>query len=182
MKRLINIQQKLKSPKGNTNKFGGFKYRKASDILECVKPLLAAEKVAIVMNDDIESIDNNLFLKSVVLLYGEDGEVITTSAAYAMLDEHKGMSAEQATGAASSYARKYALCGLLAIDDSSNDPDTIEQKPTTLQEGLEQIAKCNTVEDLKKVWLDNNHLQKEIEFESAKDTRKKVLTNKQAQQ
>lgn len=180
MKRLINIQQRLKSPKGNTNKFGGFKYRKASDILECVKPLLAAEKVAIVMNDDIESIDNNLFLKSVVLLYGEDGDVITTSAAYAMLDEHKGMSAEQATGAASSYARKYALCGLLAIDDSSNDPDTIEH--TTLQEGLEQIAKCSTVDDLKKVWLDNKHLQKEIEFVSAKDARKEVLTNKQAQQ
>lgn len=126
MKELVAIQARLKVPKGQQNSYAGFKYRSAADILAAVKPLLAEQSVAIVLRDTIEVIGERYFLKAEVTLYREDGTQVAGSSAYAQLDEHKGMSQEQATGAASSYARKYALCGLLAIDDSAYDPDSLE--------------------------------------------------------
>lgn len=125
MKELQTIQIKLKAPKNNKNQFGGFNYRKASDILESVKDLLKDCKCSITLTDSIELVGSRYFLKAIATLTNESGEVASATA-FAELDGHKGMSAEQATGAASSYARKYALCGLLAIDDSSVDPDTLQ--------------------------------------------------------
>lgn len=125
MKELQAIQIKLKAPKTNRNQFGGFNYRKASDILESVKDLLKECKCSITLTDSIELVGSRYFLKATATLTNEGGETATATA-FAELDGHKGMSAEQATGAASSYARKYALCGLLAIDDSSVDPDTLQ--------------------------------------------------------
>lgn len=139
MKELQTIQIKLKAPKTNKNQFGGFNYRKASEILESVKDLLKECKCSITLTDSIEYIGNRYFLKAIATLTNESGDVATATA-FAELDGHKGMSAEQATGAASSYARKYALCGLLAIDDSSVDPDTL--KPTDkISEVQEFMAK-----------------------------------------
>jgi hypothetical protein len=120
---LSRVQRMLKAPKDQTNQFGKYKYRKAEDILQAVKPHLG--NLSIVMSDDIEVIGNRFFLKATASLCNNEGAPIAAAHAFAELDEHKGMSKEQATGAASSYARKYALCGLLAIDDSSNDPDTL---------------------------------------------------------
>lgn len=125
MKELQGIQTTLKTPKNNTNSFGGYKYRKASDILEAVKPILKQFNCSIVLCDSIELIGNRYFLKAVASIANDKGEEVCTQA-FAELDNHKGMSLEQSTGAASSYARKYALCGLLAIDDSSVDPDTLK--------------------------------------------------------
>lgn len=126
MKRLIDIQQGLKSPKNDFNQFGNFQYRKASDILMNVKPLLAKTHTAILLSDDMVAISEKVLMHATATLFGEGGEVIATSSGFAELDAHKGMSREQCAGAASSYARKYALCGLFAIDDSSLDPDSLQ--------------------------------------------------------
>lgn len=126
MRELVAVQARLKVPKGQQNTYAGFKYRSAADILAAVKPLLAEQNVSIVLRDTIEVIGERYFLRAEVTLYRADGTQVTAASAYAQLDEHKGMSLEQATGAASSYARKYALCGLFAVDDSAYDPDSLE--------------------------------------------------------
>lgn len=125
MKELSIIQQRLKAPKDQNNSYGNYKYRKASDILEAVKPLLAEANLSILLDDEVQVMEGKAFLIATASLYREDGSKIASTRAFAQMDAHKGMSAEQATGAASSYARKYALCGLLAIDDSTDDPDSL---------------------------------------------------------
>lgn len=133
MEKLIEIQNELKVPKGNLNKFGNYKYRSAEDILEAAKPILLKHKALLTLTDSIEPIGNKLFLKSIASLYIGDKHTWVTG--YAELAEHKGMSAEQCTGTASSYARKYALNGLFLIDeteqDADNDNKKVEVKPMT---------------------------------------------------
>ncbi|MGM9810830.1 MAG: ERF family protein [Paludibacteraceae bacterium] len=128
MKELSSIQRALRAPKDQRNNFGKFMYRKASDILQAVKPLLAEHDMSVLLDDEIVEKGGRLFLCASVSLLGSDGSEIRSTHGYAELDKHAGMSAEQAVGAASSYARKYALCGLFAIDDSTDDPDGIEPK------------------------------------------------------
>lgn len=125
MKELSIIQQRLKAPKDQNNSYGNYKYRKASDILEAVKPLLAEANLSILLDDEVQVMEGKAFLIATATLVAENGSKIASTRAFAQMDAHKGMSAEQATGAASSYARKYALCGLLAIDDSTDDPDSL---------------------------------------------------------
>lgn len=135
MENLVKIQNELKVPKGNLNKFGNYKYRSAEDILEAVKPILLKYEVALIICDEIVSIGNKLFLKATAKLAMHDkafnGDKVDHYCikvdGYAELSEHKGMSAEQATGTASSYARKYALNGLFLIDETESDADS--QKP-----------------------------------------------------
>ena len=134
MKRLIEIQQALKVSKDNINKFGGFTYRSASQILEKVKPLLAERKLSVLLSDTLECYANRVFLRATAGVYDESGTCIAASTSAAELDQHKGMSKEQQTGSASSYARKYALCGLFAIDDSSADPDSMQPIQVTSQQ------------------------------------------------
>ena len=132
MKRLHKIQLALKSPKDQRNSFGKYNYRKASDILQAVKPLLEADSLTILLNDEIREMGGKFFLIATAGLYDGDGKEIAKTTAYAETSPHAGMSSEQATGSASSYARKYALCGLLAIDDSSVDPDTMDNSTENL--------------------------------------------------
>ena len=128
-KKLMEIQSNLKANKSRFNKFGGFSYRNAEDILEAVKPLLKQNGLVLVCSD---SIDNGILTATYSLIDVDTGESVANSAV-AIVGEHKGMSAEQNTGCASSYARKYALNGLFAIDDGSADPDSMpvekESKP-----------------------------------------------------
>jgi len=120
-KELSRIQKNLKTPKNLNNNFAGFKFRNAEGILEKVKPLLG--DCSLVMNDSIELIGDRFYLKSEVMFcLGPD--YIKAHAYARECENKKGMDVAQVTGAASSYARKYALCGLFAIDDSSEDPDT----------------------------------------------------------
>ncbi len=107
MKKLLEIQSELKCPKGSLNKFGNYKYRSAEQILESVKPLLAKHGAILILSDSIEQVGNKLFLKATATLKCEGG--IAEVLGWAELSEHKGMSGEQCTGTASSYARKYAL-------------------------------------------------------------------------
>jgi hypothetical protein len=123
--KLIAIQQALKAPKGQYNSFGGYNYRSCEDILEAVKPILAKEKVALTISDEIVEVGGRIYVKATATLHDpSDANVIARTSAYAREEESKkGMDAAQLTGATSSYARKYALNGLFAIDDNKDADD-----------------------------------------------------------
>ena len=123
MKELIKIQSELKAPKAQFNAFGKYKYRKAEDVLEALKPLLSKYSCFVTLSDEIASIDGRFYVKAVATIKNEAGEVVTVSAFAREEESKKGMDGAQITGAASSYARKYALNGLFAIDDTK-DADT----------------------------------------------------------
>ena len=120
---LARVQQELKVPKKHFNKFGDFHYRSCEDILEAIKPLLG--EYAIVFQDDIEIIVERYYIKSTATLINGDQTVSTSAYAREPLNKTK-MDEAQVTGASSSYARKYTLNALFAIDDAQ-DADT--QKP-----------------------------------------------------
>lgn len=122
MKTLRRIQQELKCPKGSYNSFGKYKYRSAEQILESVKPLLQKHDALLLLSDEIIQVGNKLFLKASAVISDDDGTIEVFG--YAEMGEHKGMSSEQCTGTASSYARKYALNGLFLIDETESDPDS----------------------------------------------------------
>lgn len=123
---LCEIQFNLKSPKNRKNNFGGFRYRKAEDIIDAVKPILHNMKIALILTDEIVMIAaNHVFVKSTATI--RRGEEAVSCVAFARHpDEKKGMDESQITGSASSYARKYALAGLFAVNDEP-DPDDPEQ-------------------------------------------------------
>ena len=134
MKELIAIQSELKAPKTQVNKFGGYKYRKAEDILEAVKPLLAQQKCTLTITDDIVLIGNRIYVKATANIKNEKGECETSTGWAREEESKKGMDASQITGASSSYARKYALNGLLAIDDNQDSDTTNDGQQQTQQQ------------------------------------------------
>lgn len=119
------IQSKLKAPKGQYNSFGKYKYRSCEDILEAVKPLLSETKTVLSVTDRMEVVGDRIYVRAEAHLNDcEDSGEITT-VAYAREEESKkGMDSSQVTGAASSYARKYALNGLFCIDDNKDSDST----------------------------------------------------------
>lgn len=132
MKELIQIQQRLKAPKKNKNTFGGYNYRSCEDILEAVKPICHELGCLINICDEIVEVGGRIYVKATASIYNADGQCFSATA-YAREEEtKKGMDAAQITGSASSYARKYALNGLLAIDDTK-DADTNEYQIKTSQ-------------------------------------------------
>lgn len=125
--KLAQIQRELRAPKNQFNQFGKYSYRSCESILEAVKPLLG--DLTLTISDEIVHIGDRYYVKSLVILAG-DG--IVSTQAYAREEESKkGMDASQITGAASSYARKYALNGLFAIDDTkdADSTNTHDSKP-----------------------------------------------------
>jgi len=131
MNKLAEFQQKLKAPKGQYNSFGKYKYRSAEDILEAVKQVITPEGYAIIISDEIVLIGDRHYVKAKAILLNSDGEKYASIAYAREEDTKKGMDASQITGAASSYARKYALNGLFAIDDTKDSDATNngEDKP-----------------------------------------------------
>lgn len=129
------IQSKLKAPKNQRNNFGNYNYRNCEDILEAVKPLLDEVKAVLVLNDTIEMVGERYYVKAVARLYDTETTEISyiENSAYAREEEtKKGMDGSQITGASSSYARKYALNGLFAIDDTrDSDTTNVGDKPIT---------------------------------------------------
>lgn len=160
---LIKIQSSLKAPKNNYNSFGRYKYRSCEDILESCKKILAENKCYITLNDSIEYIGNRFYIKATASLRREDGTLLAEANAFAREEEtKKGMDAAQITGAASSYARKYALCGLLAIDDNKDadalnvgdnkddkEEDTVVQIPFTQM--LHNLLNAKSEQELKEI-------------------------------
>ncbi len=116
-KHLSQIQSMLKAPKNQFNSFGNYKYRSCEDILEAVKPLLTERGLILKMSDRIEAVGDRVFVVSTVGISDGSGSTEVQAAAREPL-ARKGMDDSQLTGAASSYARKYALNGLFAIDDA----------------------------------------------------------------
>lgn len=132
MSKLLEIQHKLKAPKGQYNNFGKYKFRSCEDILEAVKPILYEVGCTLTLEDEVELIGDRYYIKATARLKGEDTD--EKASAYAREAETKtGMDASQITGTASSYARKYALNGLFCIDDTK-DADTDEYAEQTRKE------------------------------------------------
>ena len=125
------IQQALQAPKSQFNEFGKYKYRSCEDVLAALKPLLAENKCVLLLRDDLESKEGRVYIKATASLFDVEAADNGTISAVAFAREEetkKGMDASQVTGAASSYARKYALNGLFCIDDNK-DSDFTNQTP-----------------------------------------------------
>lgn len=122
MKELTTIQLRLNAPKGETNRFGGYQYRTCESILRSLKPLMEETGTNVVLTDDLVLIGDRVYVKATATLTNAAGETVCARAFAREAQGKKGMDEAQVTGGASSYARKYALCGLLAID-GANDPD-----------------------------------------------------------
>ena len=199
MKELIAIQSELKAPKSQFNKFGGYKYRKAEDILEAIKPLLNKQKCTLTITDDIVMVGNRIYVKSTATIKNEKGECETTTGWAREEETKKGMDGSQITGASSSYARKYALNGLFAIDDNAdsdttNDgqhqeaqqqtqtqqpntqqPATPQYHPSDLNEGLGYLSRCVSKDNL--LWVIQHYqpLCSNTQFMQAVSAKKKQL-------
>ena len=122
MKELIQIQAELKAPKNQYNAFGKYKYRNCEDILEALKPLLLKYECTLIIEDEVKEVGGLVFIESTVSIQKDmEGRAVTAQAGIDV--NRKGMDVAQSFGSSSSYARKYALSGLLLIDDSHLDPD-----------------------------------------------------------
>lgn len=130
---LMAVQAELKAPKGQYNQFGKYDYRSAEDIIEAVKPLLKDNGLFLNMSDEVVLVGDRYYIKATVKVVDVvTGESVQTSALAREAAQKKGMDESQVTGTASSYARKYALNGLFAIDDN-RDADTNEYAAQTHQ-------------------------------------------------
>lgn len=123
--KLASVQARLNAPKSKRNTFGKYNYRSAEDILEAVKPLLADVRAAMVISDRLHVERESVYIEATATFVDTDSGQTAAATAYAREPlTKKGMDESQITGAASSYARKYALNGLLLIDDS-RDADSM---------------------------------------------------------
>ena len=184
---LATIQRGLKAPKDKENKFGGYNYRNAESILRAFKEV-QPEGVSLTMSDAITLIGDRLFLTATVKLH-HGGNIIAEAQGAAMHAlAKKGMDDVQITGACSSYARKYALCGLFAIDDSTDDPDSkdnsratdnaAEEDAKAAAKAQEAIGTASTVQELEAAWLTIPvHLRKDKRLLKAATDRKAEITN-----
>lgn len=120
---LAKIQSLIKAPKGQFNSFGKYKYRSCEDIVEAVKPVINPLGFYLTLSDEVVVLSNRFYIKATAKI--SNGTETYESVAYAREEEvKKGMDGSQVTGAASSYARKYALNGLFAIDDTKDSDST----------------------------------------------------------
>ena len=122
--KLMTVQTKLRAPKGQYNQFGHYSYRSCEDILEALKPLLAEVGAIVNVSDEVKLIGNRFYVEATAMFLDcETGDSVVTRASAREDETKKGMDLAQVTGSVSSYARKYALNGLFAIDDNK-DPDS----------------------------------------------------------
>lgn len=181
--KLSEIQNELKAPKGQYNKFGNYKYRSCEDILEAVKPICKKNKTTLIISDELQNIGDRYYIKATATLYDTEKEESISNTAYAREEESKkGMDGSQITGTASSYARKYALNGLFNIDDTK-DADTNEykeqQEPKTINATMESslremitnlgISNDEVIEALKKL---NCKKLNELTYDKVEEFRK----------
>lgn len=170
IERVVAIQRDLKAPKGQYNSFGKYHYRSAEDILNSVKPLLADKGLVLTITDEVHQIGSRFYIESIATL--TDGVNSIQNSALAREDDTaKGMSGAQITGATSSYARKYALNGLFAIDDTKDadatNDGTAQANNSTEEQALHEIANAKSREELNKVWNNYKQLQGNAKFSQA---------------
>ena len=180
---LNEIQQKLKVPKAQYNSFAKYNFRNAEDIVEAVKPLLG-DTGALIMSDEVVLVGDRYYVKAVAVLL-DDGKEIARTIGYARETlEKKGFDESQITGSASSYARKYALNGMFAIDDTKDadshepviqteaktaakpiPPKAIADKIQAQKKRIQELCDAKTLvplvdgEDYKQYVLDNTTLE-----------------------
>ena len=123
--KLMTVQTKLRAPKGQYNQFGHYSYRSCEDILEALKPLLAEVGAIVNVSDEVKLIGNRFYVEATAMFLDcETGDSIVARASAREDESKKGMDLAQVTGSVSSYARKYALNGLFAIDDNKDSDAT----------------------------------------------------------
>ena len=186
---LRGIQNKLNAPKGQYNAFGKYKYRSCEDILAAVKPLLGEYDCSLTLVDDIVLVGSRFYIKATATLFDSCGNTISTTAFAREEEAKKGMDASQVTGAASSYARKYALNGLFAIDDTK-DADTLNNNAAytqpvvdntaRLKEALAKVASATTADAVKNIYKEYADLKGVKEFYDAVVSRGKELSKPSA--
>jgi len=201
MKELNTIQTRLVAHKTQYNSFGKYKYRSCEDILAAVKPLLADTGCTLTLSDEILLIGSRFYVKATATLANTKGDVASTSALAREEEEKKGMDGSQITGTASSYARKYALNGLFAIDDTA-DADALNtnkeftEKPKAkvtkkaapadapaeelsiaelLTLAKDELAQAQTANDLRNICARYPQLRTNTDFLAAGTARKKAL-------
>lgn len=165
MDKLNKIQSELKAPKNQYNSFGKYKYRSCEDILEAVKPILKKHKASITLSDEVVDMCGIVTIIATANFIDSESENIISVQACAGVDPNrKGMDIAQSFGSSSSYARKYALNGLLLIDDT-NDPDTTNDHKANKKPNATKTAKKIIIdigsekwEDCLKYVAENNHL------------------------
>ena len=191
---LSAIQATLNAPKNQYNAFGKYAYRSCEDILAAVKPLLKEHECSLTLTDEVLLIGGRFYVRATAALFDEQGEQITVSALAREDETKKGMDGAQITGAASSYARKYALNGLFCIDDvkepdatnrhegkspgkePASDTAAAPSVPDDLHEAVDTAMQAASVEVLKYLWESHPHLHGYPDFKKAVSTRKSELT------
>jgi len=161
MKELQLIQSALKAPKGQTNAFGKYKYRSCEDILEALKPLLEQQECSLVINDEIVMVGERYYVKATATVSHEDRQISVSAFARESFSK-KGMDDAQLTGSCSSYARKYALNGLFAIDDTkdsdSRDNSYKAPKRADINKHLATFEKIEEFQAYAKSFPSQNHI------------------------
>lgn len=186
---LIEVQSELRAPKNQRNDYAGYRYRSCEDILEAVKPLLVSRGLLLSLQDEIVQVGSRYYVRATASV--TDGEKTVSASAYAREAEvKKGNDEAQITGAASSYARKYALNGLFCIDDvkdpdATNKGDASPRKnqtsaapptpPADLDEAVDAALQAADIASLTDVWKKYRHLQGYPDFVNAKNRRKAEL-------
>ena len=170
MKELIDIQSELKAPKSQYNSFGKYKYRKAEDILEALKPLLKQNGCILTLTDDISEVAGRIYVKAIATITNSEGASVSATAFARESETKSGMDAAQITGAASSYARKYALNGLFCIDDSA-DPDSI----INLDDVIAKAKTLTTYDELKALWDAHQDIDVDKKLSKTISARRKEL-------
>jgi hypothetical protein len=169
---LAEIQAEVKAPKGQFNSFGKYKYRSAEDIVEAVKPVINKYGYYLVLTDEVVEIGGRIYVKATATL--SNGKLHYATQAFAREEEtKKGMDGSQVTGASSSYARKYALNGLFAIDDTKDADATNEHRDEVGNENrdyLLNLIESSTYEERQRVGMRMkvNALTSMEDFEKAK--------------
>lgn len=205
IKNLPNIQNEMNVQKSRYNQFGKYNYRSCEDILQEAKRVCEKYGCYVMVTDSIEFIEGRFYVKSTAkIVETETGYIETCSAFAREEDSKKGMDLAQITGATSSYARKYALCGLFAIDDSidndstNGEPETKEERQKTASKQatnqsntggnsnylgvlLEEIKKATTYKHLGDIHKNNANLHKNSEFMNALIVRKAELEKAEAE-
>lgn len=150
--KLSQIQNKLNAPKGQYNSFGKYNYRNCEDILQALKPILAEHKCHVSLSDEVVMVGNRFYIKATATITDSENNSFSTTAFAREAESKKGMDESQVTGSTSSYARKYALNGLFAIDDNK-DADTLNNhadftNQPVAQAAIQQGAQMGSVKQL----------------------------------
>lgn len=147
--RVAAVQSTLHAPKNQRNNFGNYNYRSCEDIMEAVKPLLNG--LVLTVNDDVVLVGDRIYVKATATI--TDGEHTVSNTAFAREPSvKKGMDDSQITGAASSYARKYALNGLFLIDDNKDADTKDNSKDDAASNALDAMYNFTNKEELRE-WL-----------------------------